>query len=33
MIRKRAPGAAEAVQASAEALPFADGSFEASMAT
>lgn len=32
MIRKRAPGAAKAVRASAEALPFADGSFDASMA-
>ncbi len=32
MIRKRGPAAAKAVQASAEALPFADGSFEAAMA-
>jgi SAM-dependent methyltransferase len=32
MIRKRSPGAAEAVQASAENLPFADQSFEAAMA-
>ncbi len=32
MIRKRSPGAAEAVQASADDLPFDDKSFDASMA-
>jgi SAM-dependent methyltransferase len=32
MIRKRRPAAARAIQASADELPFADGSFEASMA-
>ena len=32
MLAQRAVGAAPAVQASAEALPFADGAFEASMA-
>lgn len=32
MIRKRPPGAAPAVRASAEALPFADRSFDAAMA-
>jgi SAM-dependent methyltransferase len=32
MIRKRGPGAAEAVQATADALPFADKSFDAGMA-
>jgi SAM-dependent methyltransferase len=32
MIRKRSSSAARAVQASAEKLPFADGSFDASMA-
>ena len=32
MIRKRSPSATEAVQASAEDLPFADKSFDASMA-
>ena len=32
MIRQRPPGAAPAVQASAEALPFADDSFDAAMA-
>jgi SAM-dependent methyltransferase len=32
MIRQRSPGAAPAVRASAEALPFADDSFEAAMA-
>src|SRR4051812_25481581 len=32
MIRKRGPGAAEAVQASADDLPFGDRSFDASMA-
>ena len=32
MIRKRKTAAAKAIQASAEALPFDDGSFEASMA-
>ncbi len=32
MIRQRAPGAAPVVQASAEALPFADGAFDAAMA-
>lgn len=32
MIRKRSPSAARAIQASAEELPFEDGSFEASMA-
>jgi SAM-dependent methyltransferase len=32
MIRKRPPGAAPAVQASAEALPFADDAFDAAMA-
>ena len=32
MIAQRPPGAAPAVRASAEALPFADGSFEAAMA-
>lgn len=32
MIRKRAPAAAEAIQAFAEGLPFADKSFDASMA-
>lgn len=32
MILKRRAGAAEVVQATAEALPFADGSFDASMA-
>jgi SAM-dependent methyltransferase len=32
MIRKRSPAAAEAIQASAEHLPFADKSFDASMA-
>jgi SAM-dependent methyltransferase len=32
MIRKRHPAAAPVVQASAEALPFGDGSFDASMA-
>jgi SAM-dependent methyltransferase len=32
MIRQRAPGAALAVQAQAEALPFADASFDAAMA-
>ncbi len=32
MIRKRRPSAAPAIQASAEALPFADGRFEAAMA-
>ena len=32
MIAQRPPGAAPAVQASAEALPFADGSFDAAMA-
>jgi SAM-dependent methyltransferase len=33
MIRQRPPGAAPVVQASAEALPFADDSFDAAMAT
>lgn len=32
MIRKRSPTAAQAIQASADELPFADGSFESSMA-
>lgn len=32
MIRKRRPGAARAIQASADALPFDDASFEAAMA-
>jgi len=32
MLAQRAPGAARAVQASAEALPFADGSFDAALA-
>lgn len=32
MIRKRPPGAAPVVQATAEALPFADGAFDAAMA-
>ena len=32
MIRKRGPGAAEAIQASADDLPFEDKSFDASMA-
>lgn len=32
MIRKRGPGAAEAIQASADDLPFGDKSFDASMA-
>jgi SAM-dependent methyltransferase len=32
MIEQRPPGAAPVVQASAEALPFADGSFDAAMA-
>ncbi|MGE0718427.1 MAG: class I SAM-dependent methyltransferase, partial [Alphaproteobacteria bacterium] len=32
MIRKRKPGAAPAIQASAEHLPFADGAFAAAMA-
>lgn len=32
MIRKRRPSAARAIQASADALPFANGSFDASMA-
>ena len=32
MIRKRSPSAASAIQASADDLPFEDGSFEASMA-
>src|SRR3954467_10039113 len=32
MIAQRPPGAAPAVQASAEALPFADASFDAAMA-
>jgi SAM-dependent methyltransferase len=32
MIAQRAPGAAPAIQASAEALPFPDGSFDAAMA-
>lgn len=32
MIRQRPPGAAPVVQASAESLPFADGSFDAAMA-
>ena len=32
MIRQRPPGAAPVVQAAAELLPFADGSFEAAMA-
>ena len=32
MIRKRSPAAAEAIQASADDLPFADKSFDASMA-
>src|SRR4029450_230083 len=32
MIRKRSPGAAEAIQASADDLPFDDKSFDASMA-
>ncbi len=32
MIRKRSPGAAQAVQASADHLPFGDKSFDASMA-
>ena len=32
MIRARAPGAAPAIQGSAESLPFADGSFDAAMA-
>ena len=32
MIRRRAPAAAKAVQASADDLPFGDGSFDASMA-
>jgi SAM-dependent methyltransferase len=32
MIRQRAPDAAPAIEGSAEALPFADGSFDASMA-
>jgi SAM-dependent methyltransferase len=32
MIRQRRPGAAPAIQASADALPFADGSFDAAMA-
>jgi SAM-dependent methyltransferase len=32
MIAQRAPGAAPVVRASAEALPFADGSFDAAMA-
>lgn len=32
MIRKRGPAAAEAIQASAEDLPFDDGSFDAAMA-
>lgn len=33
MIAQRPPGAARVVQASAEALPFPDGSFDAAMAT
>jgi SAM-dependent methyltransferase len=32
MIRQRAPGAAPVVQGSAESLPFADGSFDATLA-
>jgi SAM-dependent methyltransferase len=32
MIRQRKPGAARAIEASAESLPFPDGSFDASMA-
>jgi SAM-dependent methyltransferase len=32
MLAQRAPGAARAVQAAAEALPFADGSFDAALA-
>jgi len=32
MIRQRPPGAARAIQSSAEALPFADASFDAAMA-
>lgn len=32
MIRQRPPGAAPAIQASAEALPFPDGTFDASLA-
>ena len=31
MIRKRGPAAAEAIQASADDLPFVDGSFDAAM--
>lgn len=33
MVRQRAPGAAPAVRATAEALPFADGSFDAALAS